>query len=301
MTTLDAGVVLLVIAAVGAAGVSVVQPHVAATMHRAKEREDVYVLPPPRELRVMSLGYRNAGADLLWAKLLVQYGTHWAEKREFPDLPRYLDAILTLEPDYAPLFKFVDTLVVFRPPHGTEEDARIARRYLERGVKERPFDHEVWHHYGQFLAFLAPSFLTNAEEKDRWRKDGAEALIHAVDLGAEPNSAISAATILNRFGESKAVTIEHLRRAYALTDDPHTREEISQKLERLEASAAREMAERDMKFIESRWRKDYPFVSRGEYMMMAPFTDPLRCAGPTSAFSPECVRDWEPRLPSAKR
>jgi hypothetical protein len=294
-----ANVVLSAIAVVAAAGVGFVQPRIAATMHAVKEREDVYVLPPPGELRVMSLGYRNAGADLLWAKLLVQYGTHWAEKREFPDLPRYLDAILALEPDYAPLYKFADTLIVYRPPRGTEADVRIARRFLERGIRERPFDHDVWHHYGQFLAFLAPSFLTSKEETDRWRKEGAEALFHAVDLGADPDAAISAATLLNRFGEHKA-TIENLRRAYALTDDPNTRTELSQKLERLEATAEREMAERDMKFIESRWRKDYPFISRGEYLMIAPFTDPLRCTGPKSGFSLECGRAWEPRLPSAK-
>ncbi len=295
-----ASVVLSLIAAIGAAGVSVVQPRVAATMHTVKEREDVYVLPPPGELRVMSLGYRNAGADLLWAKLLVQYGTHWAEKRAFPDLPRYLDAILALEPDYAPLYKFVDTLLVFRPPRGTEEDARLARKYLERGIRERPFDHDVWHHYGQFVAFLAPSFLTNPEEKDRWRKEGAEALLHAVDLGADPDAAISAVSVLNRFGEEKAVSIQYLRSAYALADDPRTREELAQKLERLEASAERELAERDMEFIESRWRRDYPFISRGEYMMIAPFTDPLRCTGPKNGRSPKCVRAWEPRLPSAK-
>ena len=48
----------------------------------------------------MTLGYTAAAVDLLWAKVLVEYGIHHAEKRPFADLEAYLDAILTLEPTY---------------------------------------------------------------------------------------------------------------------------------------------------------------------------------------------------------
>lgn len=277
-------------------GVAVTQPRLAATTKSVKQREDVYVLPPPAHLRAMTLGYHAAAIDLLWAKLLVEYGTHWQEHRPFDDLPRYIDAILQIEPDYAPIYRYVDTMLVYRPPRGYAADARLARTYLERGVKERPYDAKVWMQYGQFIAFIAPGFLEADDEKDRWRIDGAHAMIRAVELGADPDRAVSAATILSKRGENEAA-IRSLRRAYSLTDSATEREEISRKLAKLSANAEREAAARDVQLVESRWRKDFPFLSRGEYLMVGPGPDPLRCAGRNRAL--ECTSDWGPRLPSA--
>ena len=49
-----------------------------------------------------------AAADAIWAKLIVEYGTHWAEKRPFAEAPRYLDAILALEPTYPLVYKYAE-------------------------------------------------------------------------------------------------------------------------------------------------------------------------------------------------
>src|SRR5579859_4385760 len=125
-------------------GVARTQPRLAKTAHEVKEVEDVYSLPPPAELKAATLGYVAATVDLLWAKLLVEYGIHWAEKRSFPDLNRHLDAIIELEPSYGPVYEYVDTMLAYRPIHGTEQDARDARRYLERGTVERPWEPDLW-------------------------------------------------------------------------------------------------------------------------------------------------------------
>jgi tetratricopeptide (TPR) repeat protein len=288
------------IAIVAIAGLARLQPRLAAEAYAVKMGEDVYVLPPPAQLKTATLGHHAAVVDMLWAKLLVEYGQHWSERRAFPDLTKYLDAILALEPDYAPLYKYVDTLLLYRPPEGKEEDARLARRYLERGIRERPDDHVVWLAYGQFLAFLGPSWLPSEEEREKWRHEGALALLRAVELGAEAHNSLNAAATLSRFGQRPAA-ISQLRRAYALTDDPTTREQIAQKLGSLEAAGARDDAERDTRFIESRWRRDYPFVSRGMFLMMGPPIDPYQCAGLASSRElVDCNRSWQERLPSAQ-
>jgi hypothetical protein len=296
-----AAAVVVAILGVSALGIARIQPRLAGIAHDVKETDDVYVLPPPDDLRVMTLGYQAAAVDLLWAKLLVEYGTHWQEKRSFDARP-YLDALLALEPTYAPVYRFADTLLVYRPPRGTEDDARAARRYLKRGLRERPGDQAVWLSYGQFLAFLAPSFLTSQEEKDRWRHDGAEALMRAVELGADADRSLAAATILSKDGERDAV-IKHLQRAYALTDDPQTRDEIAAKLAHLEASARQsaeaEEAQRAVRFVESRWRRDYPFLTRGELLLIGPAVDTARCSGPDASRDPACARDWDDAIGAA--
>jgi hypothetical protein len=289
--------------ACGVAGVGLLQPRLSETAHRVKQSEDVYVLPPPEELKVMSLGYKAALADALWAKLLVDYGMHWFDKRPFTDITKYIDAILALEPDHKLVYRYVDTLLVFRFPQGTREDALLARQYLERGTRERPFDHDVWKEYGEFLAFIGPSFLVSQEERDQWRHDGALAMARAVELGADPERALSAATILNQSGERNAA-IAYLQRAYWLTDDPETREFITAKLQRLEATPD----DRDVAYIDARWaewgfRKGrvlmYPALSRGEVLLSGPFVDTAACAGVREP-KVECERSWDALLPSSR-
>jgi hypothetical protein len=264
-----------------------------------KEGEEVYALPPPPQLKALVFGYDAATVDLLWAKLLVEYGIHWHEKREFHPDP-YMDAIVYLEPTYAPLYRFADTLLCYHPLHATEKDARKARALLEQGTRERPWDYEVWQQYGQYSAFLGPGLLTSAtdEEKDRWRRDGALAMSKAVDLGAPAEGALSAATILGRTGETKAA-IESLRRSYAVHyDDPEMRAEILRKLDRYNARAQNEREDREMAAIESIWRDDWPFLTRAETLLLGPFPDAFRCAGPASADSFDCTRDWDALLSS---
>ena len=296
-----AAAAVMALLAVSVLGVARIQPRLARIAHEVKETDDVYVLPPPDDLRVMTLGYQAAAVDLLWAKLLVAYGSHWQERRPFDARP-YLDALLALEPTYAPVYRYADTLLVYRPPRGTEDDARAARSYLERGLRERPGDHAVWLSYGQFLAFLGPSFLTSQEEKERWRHDGATALMRAVELGADADRSLAAATILSKYGERDTI-LKHLQRAYALTDDPQTRDEIAAKLAHLEASerqtAEAEEARRAVRFVEARWRRDYPFLTRGELLLVGPAVDTARCSGPGARLDPACARDWDDAIRAA--
>jgi len=283
-------VVLLLVAFVS--GVARLQPRLARETAEVKAREDVYLFPPPAELRAATFGYVAAATDLLWAKLLVEYGVHWSEHRPFPDLNRYIDALQALDPRFKTLYEYVDSMLVFRPVHGTEEDARAARAYFERGLTEMPYDPDVWVHYGQFIAFLAPSFLTSDAERNKWREEGAAALLHASDLGADVDKTLVGSTMMSRrFGEKDAA-IRALTRAYAMTDDESVRAEISAKLEILQAGRQRDAAETVVQTIENEWRRQYPFLTRGEFLMLGPVTDPAACAGPSEGRR-ECATSWD--------
>ncbi len=292
--------IALVFVAFGALGVSRMQPALASTVHSVKARDDVYALPPPRELKAMTFGYHAAAVDMLWAKLLVEYGIHWGEHRDFLELDNYIDSILEIEPTYAPLYKYVSTLLVYRPLHGYEKDARLARAILERGTRERPDDWQVWLDYGEFVAYLGPSWMETEAERQRWRHDGALAIARAVELGAAPDRSLDVASTLRKFGERDAA-IRELERGYALTDDPEKQAQIAASLAKLEAAGERDEIDRKRRLIENDWRVSYPFVSRGQYLMLGPIVDPLKCAGPAEARAsawddPACGHDWSTRL-----
>jgi hypothetical protein len=278
------------------AGVARLQPRLAETAASVKAREDVYLFPPPQELRVATLGYVAAATDLLWAKLLVEYGTHWAEHRPFPDLNQYLDALMALDSKNKTFYEFVDTLLVYRPIHGTEQDARAARAYLEQGIAALPYDPDVWLHYAQFVAFMGPSYLPSDAERDKWKEEGAFALAHAAELGADLDRSLVASAMLNRqFGEREA-SIRFLERAYALSNDEGSRAEISAKLEMLQASREQDQAQDAIRFIERQWHRDLPFLNRGEYLLLGPVVDPAACVGTVAASLPGCASSWDEAL-----
>jgi len=288
---------LLLGAALGVAGT---QPKLATVAHTVREKQDVYALLPPAQLRAATLGWEAAAVDMLWAKLLVDYGTHWSEHRDFLDTPKYLDAILALEPTYAQLYKFVDTLLAYRPLLGTEADARLARAYYERGIRDLPNDPAVWTAYGDFLAYIGPSFLHDDAEREVWRQDGARAIAKAAELGLDADSAMAAATLLARAG-SKQEAIRHLELAYAFTEDPsmaEAHEKIGEKLALLQASAMADEADAIVRAIDERWRKELPSLSRDQYLLLGPVVDVARCAGLAHADDPACARDWNRAIPT---
>jgi hypothetical protein len=304
MTALPTGGALL-LAAVAAAGIGAVQPGLARITHEVKEREDVTPLPPPAQLRFAVLGWNDAAVDLLWADLLVQHGTHWSEHRDFTQVPRYLDSILALDPKYMPVYQYVDTLLAYRPTQGTESDARRAREYLERGTVEWPDDARVWRRYGEFLAFLGPSFLADRQERAAWKRDGAVAIAHAVELGADADGALEAASLITATGSAATQEMtRYLEHAYAFTDHPmmqQLHEQIGRKLQDLQATAVRDASDRAIRAVDARRRAELPYVSRDAYLLLGPLVDVSQCAGPVAADDGinggRCARSWADLLP----
>jgi hypothetical protein len=285
----------LLLLALAATGVARTQPQLAATAHEVKAGDDLYTLLPPSQLHAATLGWDAAAVDLLWAGLLVNYGTHWAEHREFLTIPQYVDAIIELEPNYQPIYRYVDTLLAYRPMLGTEQDIRLARGYLERGTRERPEDAKLWTQYGQFLAFTAPGFLKTDSERDVWRTAGAEAMGHAVELGADADRTLSAATMLTRAGATQAA-IRYLEHAYAFTEHPsmmEVHETIGRRLAALQATAMRDASDSVSRTIDARWKAEMPAVGRTRYLLLGPVIDPARCAGLRASALPACARDWD--------
>ena len=77
------GVKTLAIVIARALAIAAVRGRLFQAEQQVKETSDVYVLPPPEQVVSLSLGYRAAVADVLWAHVLVSQGLHTAAKRRF--------------------------------------------------------------------------------------------------------------------------------------------------------------------------------------------------------------------------
>lgn len=284
---------LMVLAAVGIASV---RGPLAAIERRVKETSEVYTLPPPENVVTLSLGYRSALADVLWAHVLVTGGLRMMEQRRFENLTRLLDSINELDPTFRDPYLYADALITLQAGATPREEVLKAREILERGVKNRPLDAEVWLSLGQFVAYVAPgSHLTDTEEKKRWRMEGAKMLARAAELSGPDSEigwqAIGGASILARAGEREAA-IRFWERALAVTDDEELKRHITGKLAELLGEKRAESHQRREKELRELWKKDLPFVGRTMFLILGPPFNAALCAGGERRDDPRCATSW---------
>jgi hypothetical protein len=270
----------------------------AETAKKMKERSDAYALPPARVLPIVSMGYKQALADTIWAYVLVAQGLRFQERRPFEHLPLYLDAIYTLDPKFREPYKYADTLLTFQVnDRHKEQNVRFAREFLERGLKEHPTDAELWMNYGEFLAYVAPGSLSEERERAAWREQGAAALMRAGQLGSKDEyllwHSVSAVGLLSDKKAEREGLIHFLERVYAMTEDLELREHVLKKLQILMRDQQESRVIQQQKAFDDEWRRT-SFVARTQLRVIGPKRDTWKCAGfvEQGVASDHCDRDW---------
>ncbi len=245
----------------------------AADRHLAADvYEDRYYLPQPEWLALLSLGYTEALADALWMRLLVYYGDEIVHRGDEAHLFDYADAILTLDPDYLPVYRRVGTLAIYAATSRSPEDVERSIAIMERGVERFPDDGPLRWTLGATLAFeLAPMYGTaHPEDAQRARERAAPHLVRAAELGAAPPYAsMSNAALLERVGHAEEAA-RHLEEMYALTEDETLRAQIAERIESLRTGAfAAGFVEENRRF-EERWGREMPYAPAALYDLVGP-------------------------------
>jgi hypothetical protein len=272
------------IALAGAACLAL-QARVAPRAALAKATEDVSLLPAPERASLLALGFDAALADLVWARLLVDYGVHLQEKRRFSGVRPALDTLLALDPSSQRVFRFVDTLVLFQATKGTADDARYVRRVLEAGLDARPTDPARWVAYAQYLAHLGPSFLTDAAEIREWDLRAGEAFTRALELGAAVDATRAAVNIFDRAGAGAAQRA-YLERAYALATDDE-KPALEARLRKLDAAAAMDRIRRHDEALDRERLERLPALDVATHRLLR--RGERGCTLPAEWSRPECL------------
>jgi hypothetical protein len=242
------------------------------TFLETRTYEDVYYLPDTPSLPVLSLGYREALADLIWLKALVYTGDEFAHRGDLENVFRYADAMLVLDPQFRAVYEWVGTMGIYRPAGVTVGDYRRTIGYLEAGVRQFPDDGELRWELGATLAYeLAPQLPP--AERTRVKAEAREHFIHAARLGAGPEwLGLGTAMDMARAGQT-ARAIEHMRALHALTNDPETRANIERRLASLESASEAEAMHLLATDLERRHRAQFPYVNEALFILLAPRID----------------------------
>lgn len=302
MDRADSIATAVVVAALALAIVS--QLPVRAEHQDIKETTETYLLPPPKQLVVMSLGYRAAVADILWANVLVTQGLRLGERRRFDLAIEYTDAINELDPKWRDPYRLVDSLVTLQIKAAPLDQVYAVRRVLERGVKERPNDADLWLVLGTFVYSIVPnSYLEDdPEEAEKWRRDGAEYMYRAAELApADSNivwQTLGGARVFSEMGRFDRA-IEMYNTILATTDDPALRARIETQLMELQrqqkVTGAQLYGQARRRAFENLVLENYPGVSIHQALILGHPRDTGACAGGgRSVFGSKatCAKTW---------
>lgn len=260
--------------AVAVAGALVVTRTVRLSAFRlneeAKRYEDLYYLPNHAWLPVLSLGFRQALADLIWCRTLVYFGEELSQRGEVKFLFEYTDAILVLDPDFKAAYRWIGTAALYRARGATFESGLRAAKYLKLAVERWPDDGDMHWEYGSLLRFELAPIDKDPVHKRNLLERAAPHLTEAARLGAGPPwLALSNATMFNKLGQAESA-IRSLEEIYPTITDADTRKEVEQRIASLRSQTFAEVMSAANAQFEREHRSTYPYLSPALFLLVRP-------------------------------
>jgi hypothetical protein len=255
----------LVVACLGADHFrSAAQSHYLST----QRYEDVYYLPPPKQLVTVSLGYRETLADLIWMKALIYFGEELMHRGGVAHLYGYTDAMLTLDPRFKKVYHWVASASIYRTGDVTVSDVRKAIRYLERGARLFPDDGELAWDLGATYSFELAPMLKDPQERAEAKRRGLESLELAALRGAGPPwLVLQTAGQLDNLGKTEQA-IRHLEDVYATVSDDNVKQRVVEQIARLRSSAYAEALKRTTQELERARVAAFPYMDATLFVLM---------------------------------
>lgn len=235
--------------------------------------EDVYYLPPPEWLQVMSLGHRRALADLIWLRALIYFGDEFANKGAVKHVFNYGESMLALDPDFRRVYRWIGMAGVYTPTGSPRDFIEHSIDVLRRGVERFPDDGDLaWDAGATIIYELLPNLPKDDPDIDELKAEGNEHMMAAARLGAGPEwLVITNATSLRKLGKRDR-ELHHLEEMYAVVRDPKVKAQIEIRLGQLRDRAYSEAFRSANEEFELRRMEEFPYLPSTLYLLIS---DPI--------------------------
>ena len=229
--------------------------------------QDVLYLPPAQHLGPMSLGYREALADLIWIRAVIFAGDRIGATN-YAWIMEYLEAIYSLAPNFRRPYAWGGVSFIYS---GEDVDRAMVDRALvlyQRGLEHFPEDHELLFAAGMLLTRDVQSVPGYSEaERVAAMDEGAAMIRKAAAFGAPPLVRELAATLVSEGGADQ-LAIQFLESQLLQTDDERHRRLLKQKLEALLGEAGYASLERVRVEFEAEHKAKAAYVPPDLYVLI---------------------------------
>ncbi len=192
--------------------------------------QDLMVLPPPEYLEPMSLGYREALADLIWVRAIVFAGNRLG-RTDGALIERYVAGITRLAPRFARPYRWGGITAIYGGS-GTIDKEMVDRAadIYRAGLAQFPDNHEILYALGMLLTYQVSSTKGySPAERDTLRAAGVDLIRRAAEHGADPLVRRYAASLITDHASS-ALAIQFLESQLVEAQDEDHRRLLRRKL-----------------------------------------------------------------------
>ena len=229
--------------------------------------QDVLYLPPPQHLGPMSLGYREALADLIWIRAVIFAGDR-AGAANYDWIMEYLEAIYSISPQFRRPYAWGGVAFIYT---GQDIDRAMidrAMRLYDRGITHFPEDHELLFAAGMLLTRDVQSVEGYSEaERAEAAERGAAMIRKAAAFGAPPLVRELAATLVSEGGADQ-LAIQFLQSQLLQAEDENHRRLLKQKLEAAVGEAGFESLEAMRVEFETERANARPYMPPDLYILV---------------------------------
>jgi hypothetical protein len=239
-----------------------------AASQRPKDTIDEPFAPSAEAAPIVTVGYRELAADVLWVKFLGYFG---GAHSTADGIGGVVDAIVALDPQYQRIYEHGARAMTMADEGVTQQTYLHAVAVLERGMQEFP---DNWRILNLASEIYAQDLKTDDPAQRRAWQEKAIRLVEAAvrKPGAPPEAATWAAQMQSKLGQ-KQRAIAGLRELILLTRDVDARKRLIDKLASLEDASSEELASElyaeQHKFVEA-WKRDRPGVPPSMYILIGP-------------------------------
>ena len=196
------------------------------------EEEDLLYLPPARHLQVMSVGYDEALADLIWIRAVVFAGTQLG-REHYEWVHNYLEVITALVPTFRRPYAWGGVVVIYNGKPISKDMLDTAQKIYRAGLERFPEDHELLFALGMILVRdVKPDYGYTEAEESAAKAEGAELIRKAAAFGAPPLIRQLAATLVTEGGGDE-LTLQFLDSQLLATDDEDYQRLLRKKIQEL--------------------------------------------------------------------
>ncbi|MCX4245855.1 hypothetical protein [Paraliomyxa miuraensis] len=236
---------------------------------------EVAVLPTPRTLEVMSLGYREAIADLVWVRALVFAGENLGHT-DTVMVERYVWAISALAPRFHRPYLWGGITAIYGGAGKIDRTmVQSASRIYRAGLRRFPESHELLYAHGMLLTHQVgstPGF--SPAEKEALQAEGIELIRKAAAHGADPLVRRYAATLITEHATDQ-LAIQFLESQLVEAEDEAHRRLLRLKLGGLVGREGVERLERLREAFVAEQQRVAPYVPDSLYAVIRAEASPL--------------------------
>ncbi len=220
---------------------------------------DVLYVPQAQYLRPMSLGYREALADLLWVRALV-FGGASIGNVEVSAVRRYAFAIAGLSPRFRRVYHWGGVTAVYGGAKVNRAMVETSVEIYRAGLEQFPESHTLLYGLGMLLTHQVGSTPGYSEAERAAAKEEGTALIRrAAAFGADPLVRQYAATLIAENAEA-ALARQFLESELAQAEDADYRRMLRKKLGDIGAGASVTAVERVREAFAAKHQASAPYV-----------------------------------------